>query len=170
MSHGVLYNFFLGEKRTLMQSIVDGAIRSAFSGLVVAVAGLYLINSVEKSIELAEKKAAFKNLQNTALSEVILDISKIYGGLNCSREHFNLVAGACNNEIDIAITALNEHYKLLDSLFHNQDFQSVNTNIEILRKMKRLKNSSTNLSISHLMDKHSKEFANMINDLSENFQ
>ena len=161
---------FFGEKKTLAQSIADGAIKAVFSGLVVAAAALLVLGEVEESLERSRKRAALQTLQNTTLSQALEQVGNAYVALDCARQGFQLLEAECKNELDAMIALLRARQGLLVALIPDRDFSSIVLVIEIAKRMRDLRSQDElNEQGKKLRDEFSEAFNEMVDAVANNF-
>ncbi len=168
-------NFFLGKKETLAQSLADGAIKAVFSGIIVAIASLYIVGAVDESIdqsrELSKKRAALEEFQNTILTNTLSTTSASIRNLHCARDVYKLKSTDCDNGLDLLIGELQVQSDLLVALFPDGDFSSIDKLIETAREMKAV-NDETKLgrNVSKLTEQFSEDFSKMIDKVAQHFK
>ena len=165
-----IWNFFFGKKETLAQSLVDGAIKAVFSGLIVAAVGSYVLGAVENRIELASKRAALQDYRNATLSQTLEAAGTSFTELHCARNELELVLTECGNQLKEFTSILSKNRELLKAIFPDSAFPSIGSMIEITNQMISIKDE-VDLSIQHsnLVEKFSNIFTIMIQEVSSHF-
>ncbi len=162
-----LRNFFWGDKNTLVHSLVDGAIKSLFSAVVVAAVAMILIGALEDRLELSKRKAALLELRNTALAGTLETVSDSYGALDCVRVPAKMVEPACKSRIDAFLALLRSRQAYLAALIPGDDFSSID---EVITRAEKLRATSTTTGAHDASDAFATAFAGMVDAVAAQFR
>lgn len=163
-------DFFWADKKSLMQSLADGAFRAIFSGLIISVAGLFVIGEVETHIERSQKRAALLELQNSTLSNVITEFGEAYVSIDCARNSTKLLEPTCKSELDALISLLSTRAVLLSALLPGGDFSSIAEMQKTAQSMRKLRPNPQALDQSkELIKQFSAVFTKMMGSVAKNF-
>lgn len=156
-------DFFWGNKTNLAQSIVDGAIKSVFGGLVVAGASIWILGQIEEHYELVKKRAALTELRNSVISVTLESVSKSYADLSCARQSSLVTTSACKTNIDAFISVLRGREDYLIALMPADSFSSIGSMISASEGVRKLRKED---KIDDVLAKFQSTFIEMIKDIS----
>lgn len=164
-------NFFFGKKESLLQSVVDGAIKAVFSGIVVSVAGLFILDAAETSIERSKKRAALQDFQNSVLAETLRVAGSSFSELHCARSAHKVIYDDCKNKLDMLIGDLTLRNNLLVALIPEGNFSSITHFTDTATKLKSLSETSSRPTDRKTsIQQFSKDFSRMVNEVAQNFE
>lgn len=163
-------NFFFGKKESLLQSVVDGAIKAVFSGIVVSFVGLFILDAAESSIERSKKRAALQEFQNSVLAETLNVASSSFSELHCARGASTVIWPACKEKLDTLIGYLKQRNSLLAALIPEGDFASIINFTETAMKLKSLTESTPPTDRKTSTRQFSKDFSRMVNEVAKHFE
>lgn len=159
-------DFFWGDKNTLVHSIVDGAIKSLFSAIVVAAAAILIIGALEDYLELSQRRAALLDLRNEELAGTLKAVSESYGALDCARERARVTLPDCKTGIDALIAQLRSRRNYLSALMPGGDFSSMDGLIEAAERLRGLRSAE---GATDAMDAFEAAFVEMIEAVAAQF-
>ncbi|MEY8840942.1 hypothetical protein AB9K41_18100, partial [Cribrihabitans sp. XS_ASV171] len=137
-----LREFFWGDKNTLVHSLVDGAIKSLFSAVVVAAVAMILIGALEERLELSQRRAALLELRNTALADTLGTVSDSYGALGCVRVPATMIEPACKSRIDAFLALVRSREAYLAALIPGGDFSSMDALIARAEDLRAIRSTT----------------------------
>jgi len=170
LAAGKLCAFLFSEQKTLAHSLVDGAFRAFFGGIVVAVAGLYILGAVEASIDRQKKRAALQELTNTTLSQTLTAFSASYLELHCARDENDMLKPECQTRLDAMINLLQVRRDLLEALMPDIQLSSIPSMIDVATQMRDIPlGEKPQVNRSDLSLEFSKRFRYMVGDVAQHF-
>lgn len=160
--------FFTGKNDTLLQSLVEGAIKSVFSGIIVAAVSLCLLGIVRDEIALAKKREALDDFVNASIATAIAEVNSAYTVVPCTRDTTFLGETECRNGLGSLAGVLRKHGALLGALLEKADLKSIDRVISLVDQLRRLQSDSTDAD--ETATKLSTSYADMIASIAQHYR